>query len=233
MDSISFVLTTMMLTCVTLGRRHFDPLFDIPIELPTPFNTISQNYIDSVKQQQEQQNEEVDVEQIKRRILNNKTLMQRIALKSHQRKAYPVLECLKRCNSSDHWNCCKIFYKKIQIPHQKPLADTGDEVFSFRSLAPSVPLLPGLSGTMGVLGTVVGVIFAGYRVSRAWTDSNDDNSFNVFDQANRVFIHSEAEDWIKQLETYLHENDLENVDSFLCCLHIGKIYLKLESLELY
>lgn len=231
MDSITFVLTTMMLTCVTLGRRHFDPLFDIPIELPTPFNTISQNYIDSVKQQQEEQNEEVDVEQIKIKILNNKELMQRIALKSFKRKAYPVLECLKKCRSSDHWSCCKIIYKKV--PYQKAKLDPKDEEFSFRSLAPSVSLLPGLTGSLGVLGTVVGVMFAGYRVSRAWSDTAEDGSFNVFNPTKRVFIDSDDENWIKQLEAHLEKNDLENVDSFLCCLHSGKIRLKCEALELY
>ena len=43
-------LLMFMKSIVTVGGRHFDPLFDIPIELPTK-TRITENYLDRLETQ--------------------------------------------------------------------------------------------------------------------------------------------------------------------------------------
>ena len=218
---IQFFLTIILLSAsVTLGRRHFDPLFDVAIELPDPQDEISQNYVEQV-QHEEMNNQEVDVEQMKRMILSNEDLMKRIQMKSLRRKSYPVLECLIKCDKHP-MSCCRINYKKIPVKTMKP---ENDKETSYRSLAPAaISLIPGISGSLGVLGTVVGVMFAGYRVSRAWAGPGYTDVNSGVDINKKIFINapdSNSENWIKQLERFLEKENIKDIDSFLCCLHTG------------
>ena len=198
------LLLMFMKSIVTVGGRHFDPLFDIPIELPSK-NRMTENYLDQL----ETRKSNIDIIQLKKDILKNENLVEDIKAEDETTERYPVIKCLQRCKSS-HQKCCRIFYRN------KP--QVRNDLEDRESLASSP-----ITNSVGMIGTFLGVAFAGYKLTRGFTKTARDNQM-VFNPEHKIFISGADEDldWIDKLKDFIQsEENVFDIESFLCCIHVG------------
>ena len=195
---------------VTVGGRHFDPLFDIPIELPNQ-SSMTENYVDQLRSDTIESTSEDT--QVKKVIW--KKLVNDIRTRNKTEKSEPVVKCLKSCTSS-YRKCCKLFYKtKQQVAVKNSLEVKTKE---------STPSFP-LSNRIGLLGTFLGVALAGYSLTGGARLTSRGNGF-VFDPENKIFIsgRDDKQDLVVKLKELIQTdgNDL-SVQTFLCCVHLGEM----------
>ena len=202
---------------VTVGGRHFDPLFDIPIELPSQ-SRLTENYVDKLRSDigQSRSEDTLDTSQVKKVIWKTDKLVNRKEIKTRNKpdNSEPVVKCLKSCKSS-YRKCCKIFYKTKQQVAVKNILEVKTQESS-----PSFPRI-------GLIGTFLGVALAGYSltggVSTGLTARETDL---VFDPENKIFIsdRDDSRDLVDRLREFIPtDGNVGGVQTFLCCVHVGEM----------
>ena len=192
---------------VTVGGRHFDPLFDIPIELPSK-SGLTENYLYQLQNLPGEANR--DIVEFEKNILDNENLLERVETTSVTEQSEPVIKCLKRCKSSRK-KCCKIFHKR----REQVGSDLQD-----RETIPSFQL----SESVGIIGTFLGVALAGYRLTQGMAKTARDNGL-VLSNDDKIFISGGDDnlDWIDKLKDFIRsEGSVDGETSFLCCIHVGE-----------
>ena len=212
MKPTCFILTLQLMFMkgiVTVGGRHFDPLFDIPIELPSQ-SRMTENYVEKLRSDTRQSTSGDN--QVKK--LTWKHLVKDIRNKPD--KSEQIVKCLKSCQSS-YRKCCKIFYKTKQ---QQVEVKNSLEVKTKES-SPSYVF----SNRIGLLGTFLGVALAGYSLTGGVTTTARGNDL-VFDPENKIFIsgRDDNQDLVDKLKEFIQTDggDL-SVRTFLCCVHVGEM----------
>ena len=220
-----FILTLQLMFMkgiVTVGGRHFDPLFDIPIELPSQ-SRMTENYVDQLRSDTRESTSE-NILQVKKVIWNadnSDNRLKEIRIRKNPDKRASVVKCLKSCKSS-YEKCCKIFYKtKQQVAVKNSL-----EVKAQQS-SPSFPFDQGF----GLIGTFLGVALAGYSLTGGVSVTSRENEF-VFDPENKIFIsdRDDKQDLVDQLKEFIQTDGnvpgvpgVPGVQTFLCCVHVGEM----------
>ena len=201
---------------VTVGGRHFDPLFDIPIELPSQ-SRMTENYVDQLSSDRRESTSEEspNILQVKKVLWKTDHLVEKeIRTRNQPDKPESVVKCLKSCKSS-YEKCCKIFYKtKQQVAVKNSL-----EVKAQQS-SPSFPFDQGF----GLIGTFLGVALAGYSLTGGGSVTSRESDF-IFDPENKIFISDgdDKQDLVAKLKEFIPaDGNVPGLQTFLCCVHVGE-----------
>ena len=148
-----------------------------------------------------------NIKNIKEYILSNPRILKEIERNSSWHNSEPVIRCKKFCR--DRSECCKIIYR-IQRSE-----------LGLMSRALSSHYVPAISKGLTLAGTVgLALMGLSYFSSRDGKSSFlSETAQYDFDKNKRLFIEANDELWIKKLENYVaNDSDLNEVDSFFCCL---------------